>query len=593
MAFLDETGLARFWNRVQGYVSTNIQRNNTSLTQAFGERLVSKTTTINNKPLTGNITLSYSDVGAASSSHNHDTVYVRKGNYNEDIAGTKTFTGQVVISGTHNSQEAVGLLITGNPTNYACSIQDTGYTKGTIPSENHNWTYGDAYGTARNSITDRVGLIETLVYSNNTARTMIRAYGVSSANNSTFGEISVSVNNNDDVYTSAPTPTNKQDNSTQIATTNFIRTMNGVGTTYVTGVQTEGAVINLTHTTFGNAISMPTKSYRVGFGTYASNDELVRLYSVTNANVTAGTNTPAKTLSWNAATGELKADSYTGKIGTANLGDGNTPIYLSAGTPTAFTATVGTTSRPIWLNAGSLVVCNATVGSASKPVYMNAGTMTALSATVGNANTPVYLNAGTITSTGKSFANYLPLAGGTITGVIETTTSNAGFKVESSSTKTCTLLRGTTYVGLYDGANSQWVTRVAAEKAYIHYGTVSAVSDKRNKKNITSVPESLLDAWGNIDWVQFEYKNLVNDKINIGLVAQDVEEKLNEKGINASDYPFFEHEIWEKDEEHNEAGDQYFIHYTEALAIEAAYMRRYAKQLENRIAELEAKVNAS
>lgn len=38
------------------------------------------------------------------------------------------------------------------------------------------------------------------------------------------------------------------------------------------------------------------------------------------------------------------------------------------------------------------------------------------SASVGNANTPVYLNNGTITSTGKSFADYLPISGGTMTG---------------------------------------------------------------------------------------------------------------------------------------------------------------------------------
>ena len=42
----------------------------------------------------------------------------------------------------------------------------------------------------------------------------------------------------------------------------------------------------------------------------------------------------------------------------------------------------------------------------------------ASSASLGDANTPVYLSNGLITSTGKSFANYLPLAGGTMTGNI-------------------------------------------------------------------------------------------------------------------------------------------------------------------------------
>lgn len=42
----------------------------------------------------------------------------------------------------------------------------------------------------------------------------------------------------------------------------------------------------------------------------------------------------------------------------------------------------------------------------------------ASSASLGDANTPVYLSNGVLTSTGKSFANYLPLSGGTMTGNI-------------------------------------------------------------------------------------------------------------------------------------------------------------------------------
>lgn len=58
------------------------------------------------------------------------------------------------------------------------------------------------------------------------------------------------------------------------------------------------------------------------------------------------------------------------------------------------------------------------VGSATKPIYLSAGTATASTSTVGSANIPVYLNAGTITSTGKSFANYVPKSGGTMTGAL-------------------------------------------------------------------------------------------------------------------------------------------------------------------------------
>lgn len=85
------------------------------------------------------------------------------------------------------------------------------------------------------------------------------------------------------------------------------------------------------------------------------------------------------------------------KLGSATVGGGKKPIYLSSGSPTAFTATEGGTAKPIYLNAGTLTAISDTVGSATKPVYLNAGTITAMSQTIGSATKPVYLNAGTIT----------------------------------------------------------------------------------------------------------------------------------------------------------------------------------------------------
>ena len=85
------------------------------------------------------------------------------------------------------------------------------------------------------------------------------------------------------------------------------------------------------------------------------------------------------------------------KLGTSTIGGSVKPIYLSSGTPTAFSVTVGGTAQPVYLNSGSITKCSSTVGS---------------------TDTPVYMNGGTITSTGKSFSSYLPLAGGTLTGAV-------------------------------------------------------------------------------------------------------------------------------------------------------------------------------
>lgn len=85
------------------------------------------------------------------------------------------------------------------------------------------------------------------------------------------------------------------------------------------------------------------------------------------------------------------------KLGSATIGGTKKPMYLSSGTPTAFSATEGGTAKPIYLNAGTLTAISDTVGSATKPVYLNAGTITAFSQTVGSATEPVYLSAGTVT----------------------------------------------------------------------------------------------------------------------------------------------------------------------------------------------------
>ena len=161
--------------------------------------------------------------------------------------------------------------------------------------------------------------------------------------------------------------------------------------------------------------------------------------------------------------------------------------------------------------------------------------------------------------------------------------TNKGIEANNGDTKNCTLLSGNTYVGLYDRNNSQWIVRVAANKSYIHYGTVQAVSDERNKKDIAAVQDALLDAWGSVQWQQFLYKDVVNDRQNVGLVAQRVETALQAHGITAEDWSFFDHD-------REEGADQYYIHYPEALSIEAAYMRRRADRLEARMAELEKRI---
>lgn len=102
---------------------------------------------------------------------------------------------------------------------------------------------------------------------------------------------------------------------------------------------------------------------------------------------------------------------------TREIGDG-----VTAG---AVTVTVATTpavsddSKQV-ATTGYVKDClPVSIGSGVKPTYTNAsGVLTASSSTVGSATKPIYLNAGTLTSCSSSLTDYLPLAGGTMTGAI-------------------------------------------------------------------------------------------------------------------------------------------------------------------------------
>lgn len=195
---------------------------------------------------------------------------------------------------------------------------------------------------------------------------------------------------------------------------------------------------------------------------------------------------------------------------------------------------------------------------------------------------------GTLTWDGKGFV--FTSGDQDVSGVKEFSDSGSGIRVSHDATLKCAFLRGSTYVGMYDAVNGQWIVRVGSNKAYVHYGTLQAVSDKRLKTDIADASASLLDAWGGIRWRQFKYDGISDNLIHVGLVAQDVEDELKQSGITATDYGFLSHESVET-EDGGTAGDQYYINYADALCIEAAYQRRRAENAEARIAALEQRLD--
>lgn len=166
----------------------------------------------------------------------------------------------------------------------------------------------------------------------------------------------------------------------------------------------------------------------------------------------------------------------------------------------------------------------------------------------------------------------------------ESHTSNAGrFYIYCNDGTTTKNLNGTV------GGTLQWNGQ-----------TVQTSSDERLKTAFSEVPDEILDAWGKVNWQQFKFiedaerKGIENCRWHPGLVAQRVKAVFEAEGLDACKYGILCHEVWqdEYDEEGEtlirETGDQWYIRYEEALAMEAIYQRRRADRLEERITRLEA-----
>ena len=136
--------------------------------------------------------------------------------------------------------------------------------------------------------------------------------------------------------------------------------------------------------------------------------------------------------------------------------------------------------------------------------------------------------------------------------------------------------------------------------------TTISTSDERLKSSISNIPDMVLDAWENIGFVQFQFNDAVEKKgdsarLHSGLIAQNIRDAFAAKGVDATSYGLFCHDVWEAkpesvDEEGNivepaqPAGDMYSLRYEEALCMEAAYQRRENRRLKDRVSELENKV---
>lgn len=138
----------------------------------------------------------------------------------------------------------------------------------------------------------------------------------------------------------------------------------------------------------------------------------------------------------------------------------------------------------------------------------------------------------------------------------------------------------------------------------IQYG-----SDQRLKQQIAEIDDKLLDAWQDVNLVQFKYNDAVDQKkdkarLHTGYVVQQIDSACKSHGVDISEYGLYCHEEYPQETEEveveqadgaktkekkviREASEHYSLRYTEVYAVECMYLRRCIARLTARIEELE------
>lgn len=112
---------------------------------------------------------------------------------------------------------------------------------------------------------------------------------------------------------------------------------------------------------------------------------------------------------------------------------------------------------------------------------------------------------------------------------------------------------------------------------YATTGTINT-SDRNVKTEINPISDEVLDAWSNVNYVQYKLKDSVtrkgeNARTHIGLIAQSIDEAFKEKGLNATDYGIVGFDEME------DGSVKWSIRADECQFLEMALMRREMERL--------------
>ncbi|QGM80652.1 tail fiber domain-containing protein [Otariodibacter oris] len=141
---------------------------------------------------------------------------------------------------------------------------------------------------------------------------------------------------------------------------------------------------------------------------------------------------------------------------------------------------------------------------------------------------------------------------------------------------------------------------------YAGTGAIST-SDGRLKKDVGQIPDDVIEAWREVNFIQYKWKDSVEEKglnarFHTGVIAQNIKETFESKGLNAQDYGLLCFESWEGQPEIRDedgtiiqeaipSGDRWAIRADECLFMEVESARRKSRELEKRLLELEGKLD--
>jgi hypothetical protein len=130
------------------------------------------------------------------------------------------------------------------------------------------------------------------------------------------------------------------------------------------------------------------------------------------------------------------------------------------------------------------------------------------------------------------------------------------------------------------------------KEVFASVGTIN-ISDKNLKTEISEIPDAWLDAWKEVDYVRYKFKDAVAQKglsgarWHIGHIAQNIHGVFNKYNLNAFDIGILCYDRWDESVDQNgntiPSGEIWSIRPDECQFMEMALMRRSINRLKSGI----------